>query len=58
LPGGEAFRDHMNTLDDCRLQSQLVADFFDTLNQRMDRLPAPVLDNLSHNKHNDLETVP
>ena len=58
LPGGEAFRDHMNTLDDCRLQLQVVADFFDTLNQRMDRLPAPVLDNLSHNKHNDLETVP
>jgi tRNA-dihydrouridine synthase B len=58
LPGGEAFRDHMNALDDCRLQSQAVADFFDSLNQCMDRLPAPVMDKLSHNKHNDLETVP
>lgn len=57
LPSGEAFRDHMNSLNDCRQQTQAVADYFDILNQRMDRLPMPVPDNLSQNKHHDLETV-
>ena len=40
LPGGEAFRAHMNTLPDCQTQWAAVADFFDALNTRMDRLPA------------------
>jgi tRNA-dihydrouridine synthase B len=31
LPGGRAFRDHMNTLDDCRSQVQAVTDYFDQL---------------------------
>jgi tRNA-dihydrouridine synthase B len=55
LPGGAAFRDHMNTLDDCRLQSQAVADFFEALNQHVDRLPAQAA--TCHNNHNDLESV-
>jgi tRNA-dihydrouridine synthase B len=38
LPGGEAFRTHMNVLDDCKQQTQAVADFFDELNLRMDRI--------------------
>lgn len=42
LPGGEAFRTHMNTLTDCPSQWAAVADFFDELNARMDRLPKPV----------------
>ncbi len=41
LPGGEAFRAHMNLLQDCQAQSAAVTDFFDALNARMDRLPAP-----------------
>lgn len=42
LPGGEAFRTRMNTLPDCQAQWDAVADFFDELNTRMDRLPKPV----------------
>ena len=39
LPGGEAFRAGMNLIEDCALQSQAVADYFDDLNARMDRIP-------------------
>lgn len=41
LPGGEAFRARMNTLPDCQAQWAAVAEFFDELNARMDRLPRP-----------------
>ena len=40
LPGGEAFRATMNTLDDSHAQVQAVADFFDRLNHNMDRITA------------------
>ena len=40
LPGGEAFRARMNLMDDCAVQSRAVADFFDTLSEHMDRIPA------------------
>ncbi len=40
LPGGEAFRARMNALDDCAAQLNAVADFFDDLGARMDRIPA------------------
>ena len=39
LPGGEAFRSRMNLLEDSQAQWQAVADFFDGLGQRMDRMP-------------------
>ncbi|GAA4418320.1 tRNA dihydrouridine synthase DusB [Acidovorax lacteus] len=39
LPGGEAFRDHINTIEDCATQWQATADFLDALAARMDRLP-------------------
>ncbi|MCW5238296.1 tRNA dihydrouridine synthase DusB [Verminephrobacter eiseniae] len=39
LPGGEAFRQHINTLQDCGAQWQAVADHLDALGQRMERLP-------------------
>ena len=39
LPGGVAFRDRMNTLDDCTAQHAAVGQFFDELAQQMDRLP-------------------
>ena len=39
LPGGEAFRAHMNTLDDCRTQWQAVADWFEALAERHAVLP-------------------
>ncbi|WP_406624385.1 tRNA dihydrouridine synthase DusB [Acidovorax sp. SDU_ACID1] len=39
LPGGEDFRQHINTIEDCATQWQAVADYFDALGARMDRLP-------------------
>ncbi|MDO9259722.1 MAG: tRNA dihydrouridine synthase DusB [Polaromonas sp.] len=39
LPGGEAFRSRMNLLEDSQAQWQAVADFFDGLGLRMDRMP-------------------
>ena len=39
LPGGEAFRARMNRLEDCAAQTAAVADFFDELGSRTDRLP-------------------
>jgi len=44
LPGGEAFRARMNTLEDSQAQVQAVADFFDELGLRMDRMPAAGMD--------------
>ena len=41
LPGGEAFRARMNLLGDCALQLAAVAEYFDGLALRMDRLPDP-----------------
>ena len=41
LPGGEAFRNHINTIEDCTQQWQAVADYLDALAQQMDRLPPP-----------------
>ena len=40
LPGGEAFRQQMNDLDDCDAQVAAVENFMDGLNARMDRIPA------------------
>jgi tRNA-dihydrouridine synthase B len=39
LPGGEAFRQHMNTLDRIDDQLQAVSDFFDQLSLQHARLP-------------------
>jgi tRNA-dihydrouridine synthase B len=40
LPGGNAFREHMNTLDTAPLQLAAVAHYLDELASQMDRLPA------------------
>lgn len=40
LPGGEAFRAHMNTLESSTEQVAAVGQFLDHLNQTMDRIPA------------------
>ncbi len=39
LLGGKAFRQQINTMEDCAAQWQAVADFFDALGAQMDRLP-------------------
>ncbi len=50
LPGGDTFREHMNTLDTAPQQWAAVAEFFDGLASQMDRLPMtqaqPVLETL------------
>jgi tRNA-dihydrouridine synthase B len=40
LPGGAAFRQHMNGIEDCERQLQAVAEFFDELASHTDRMPA------------------
>ncbi|MDD2692934.1 MAG: tRNA dihydrouridine synthase DusB [Simplicispira sp.] len=40
LPGGEALRQHINTLETCDAQWQAVADYLDALGDQMERLPA------------------
>jgi tRNA-dihydrouridine synthase B len=40
LPGGEAFRATMNTIEDCGAQLRAVGEYFDGLASRRDRLPA------------------
>ncbi len=39
LPGGETFRAAMNALEDSMSQIAAVERFFDTLNEKMDRIP-------------------
>ena len=39
LPGAEAFRADMNTIDDCALQLRAVADFFERLAVDTERMP-------------------
>ena len=41
LPGGAAFRERMNAIEDSRQQWDAVAAFFEELGTRMDRLPVP-----------------
>ncbi len=41
LPGGEVFRQHMNLIDDGRLQFEAVQRFFEELGSRHERWPAP-----------------
>jgi tRNA-dihydrouridine synthase B len=53
LPNGEAFRAHMNSLTDCQTQWSAVADFFDELNTRMDRLP----DRSAQEQHDQMEAA-
>ena len=39
LPGGEAFRSQMNSIEESHAQVAAVERFFDSLNQHMDRIP-------------------
>ncbi|MFZ3142117.1 tRNA dihydrouridine synthase DusB [Polaromonas sp.] len=64
LPGGEAFRGRMNGLEDCRAQLEAVNDYFDSLGERMDRIPlAPhgrnaTVDELMNNDKKKEEAAP
>ena len=46
LPGGEAFRQRMNNLEDSASQQHAVADFLDDLAERHERLPQAMTDSL------------
>ena len=50
LPGGADFRARMNLMENCAQQARAVADFFDSLNERMDRMPVAVPSNDVENK--------
>jgi tRNA-dihydrouridine synthase B len=56
LPGGEAFRAQMNLIEDCALQAQAVADFFDELNTHTDRMPPPAGHGLAIEQEKQSET--
>ena len=40
MPGGPAFRARMNTIETCTAQVAAVADWFDDLAARSERLPS------------------
>ena len=44
LPGGEAFRSQMNALESCELQHAAVIQYFDTLSEQYERLPAATVE--------------
>jgi len=43
LPQGDAFRRHMNTLENAQAQHQAVGEFFDALAAQFERLPHPLV---------------
>ena len=43
LPQGDAFRRHMNTLENAKAQHQAVGEFFDALAAQFERLPHPLV---------------
>ena len=57
LPGGDDFRARMNLIEDCGQQASAVADFFDGLNERMDRIPELVANDLASEKEKHRETA-
>lgn len=57
LPGGEDFRARMNLMEDCERQAAAVADFFDELNGRMDRIPAFVPNDLKGEEEKNMEAT-
>ncbi len=57
LPGGADFRQRMNLIEDCEQQVAAVADFFDQLNQRMDRIGDAVSYDLPGGKEKYLEAT-
>ena len=57
LPGGEDFRARMNLIEDCGEQALAVADFFDELSERMDRIPDVVSSDYTGEEEKQMETV-
>jgi tRNA-dihydrouridine synthase B len=57
LPGGEALRHHINTLDDARAQHDAVAAYFDGLAATHERLPLPVQPAANDDEPRDTEAL-
>ena len=57
LPGGEDFRSRMNLLESCGQQTRAVADFFDDLGARMDRMPSSAPNSLIGEVEKQMETT-
>jgi len=57
LPGGSDFRAQVNLIEDSAQQARAVADFFDHLNQRMDRLPVRANDGWAGAEKELMETT-
>ena len=57
LPGGDDFRARMNLIEDCGQQARAVADFFDGLNERMDRIPDLASNNRAGEEEKHMETA-
>lgn len=57
LPGGQDFRARMNLIEDCGRQAAAVAEFFDGLNDRMDRIPEVVPNGLASEEEEHMETA-
>lgn len=57
LPGGEDFRQRMNLIQDCDRQRTAVAEFFDTMNEHVDRIGDEVSYDLASRKEKYVETT-
>jgi tRNA-dihydrouridine synthase B len=58
LPGGENFRAQMNLLEDSVAQVAAVEQFFDSLNETMDRIPAVAGDATLIAEEQDMNNTP
>jgi tRNA-dihydrouridine synthase B len=57
LPGGEDFRSRMNLMESCGQQTRAVADFFEGLSARMDRMPPFASTGLKGEEEKQMETT-
>lgn len=57
LPGGDALRTRINGLEDSAAQTAAVADYFDALGDRMERLPPSIAAPLAGEDEDHLETA-
>lgn len=57
LPGAQAFRARMNLIEDCGQQSTAVANYFDELNERMDRIECASVYEFNSESEKNMETA-
>ncbi|MDD5333002.1 MAG: tRNA dihydrouridine synthase DusB [Rhodoferax sp.] len=57
LPGGEDFRQRMNSIEDCDQQGAAVAEYFDQLNERWDRIGDVVAPDFADHEDKYVETT-